>query len=102
MSMFTGYGELSLSIVISVVTLPESVCFITHDSLLEFKSNALVDSDGDLPLDIWHFLRDSLNLYLTSPDQLDTMPCPLIMKGLLLEMSFPSEVILSIERIFVH
>ena len=28
------------------------------------------------------FLRDSLNLDLTSQDQLDTMLCPLIMKGL--------------------
>ena len=27
-----------------------------------------IDSDGDLPLAIQHFLRDSLNLDLTSPD----------------------------------
>ena len=54
MSMFTGYGELSLSIVVSVATLPEDVCLIVQDSLMEFMPNAPSDSDGDLSLAIWH------------------------------------------------
>ena len=52
MSMFTGYGE--LSIVVSVVALPEDARLIIQDSLLEFMSNAPSDSDGDLPLAIWN------------------------------------------------
>ena len=54
MSMFTGYGELSLSIVVSVATLPEDARLIVQDSLLGFIPNAPGDSDGDLPLDIWN------------------------------------------------
>ena len=30
-------------------------CLIVRDSFLEFMFNAPSDSDGDLPLDIWHF-----------------------------------------------
>ena len=55
MSMFIGYGELLLSIVVSVATLPEDVCLIVRDSLLEFIVNAPSDSGGDLPLAIWPF-----------------------------------------------
>ena len=55
MSVFTRCGKLSLSIVVSVDILLEDVCLIAHDSLLEFMSNAPSDSDGGLPLAIWHF-----------------------------------------------
>ena len=47
-------------------------------------------------------LRDSLNLDLTAPDHLDTMPCPLIMKGMLLEMSFHLKRVYPIEGISVY
>ena len=66
MTIFTlsGCRELSLC---CVAAIPEDVCLIMQDSLLEFMSNAPIDSDGDLPQAIWH-LRDSLNLDLTAPD----------------------------------
>ena len=58
MSVFIGCRELSLSIVVSVVELPENVFLMAHDSLLECVRNAPSDSDGDLPLVIWHLWRD--------------------------------------------
>ena len=53
-------GDLSLSIVVSVVALPENVCLVVRDPLLEFVFNSPSDSDADLPLVIQHFLRDFL------------------------------------------
>ena len=53
-------GIFSLSIVVSVVALPENVCLVVRDPLLEFMFNALSDSDGDLPLAIQDFMRDFL------------------------------------------
>ena len=93
--MFTGYGELSLSIVVSVVTLPEGVCLITYDSLLDFMYNSLSDSDGDLPLVIWHFWRDC-------PRCVRHHVMPVAYKRPVIGSVFPADVILSIERTFVH
>ena len=44
-----------MSIVVSVATLPENVCLIVRDPLLEFMSNAPSDPDGDLSLAIQKF-----------------------------------------------
>ena len=55
MFTFTGYRELSLSIVVSVATLPEDACLIVQDSLLEIMSNAPSDLDGGMPLAIQGF-----------------------------------------------
>ena len=49
-----------MSIVVSVVILPENVCLVVRDPLLEFMFNALSDSDGDLPLAIQDFMIDFL------------------------------------------
>ena len=68
MSTFIGCGELSLSMVVSVSTLPEDVCLIVHDSLLGFMPNAPSVSDGDSAPGYLASLRDSLNLDLTAPD----------------------------------
>ena len=57
-------GDLSLSIVVSVLALPENVCLVAHDPLLEFMFNSLSDSDGDLPLAIQDFMRDFLESWL--------------------------------------
>ena len=57
-----------MSIVVSVVALSENVCLIVCDRLLKFMSSAPSDSDGDLPLAIQNFRRDSLHIGLTSPD----------------------------------
>ena len=95
MSKFTGYGELSLSIVVSVVALPENICLVVHDPLLEFMFNALSDSDGDLPLVIWHFWRDC-------PRCVRHHVMPLAYGRPVIGSGFPSEVILSIERMSVH
>ena len=54
MFRFTGYGELSLYLVVSVVTLLEDVFWIVQGSLLESVFNAPSDSDGGVPLAIWH------------------------------------------------
>ena len=54
------YGDLSLSIIVSVVALPENVCLVVRDPLLEFMFNTPSDSDGDLPLAIQDFMRDFL------------------------------------------
>ena len=51
-------GNLSLPLVAGVATLPEDVCLIVHDSLLELMSNAPSESDGDLSLVVQRFLRD--------------------------------------------
>ena len=59
----------------------------------------LSDSDGDLPLAIQHFLRDSLNLDLTAPDG---HVMPLDYERFVIGGVFPFEVILFIERVFVH
>ena len=71
---------------------PEDVCLIVHDSFLEFMPNSLSGSDGDLPLAIQDFMRDSLNLDLIAKNELDhNMSCPLIynqLRGMLLEMYF--------------
>ena len=95
MSTFTGCRELSLSIVVSVVTLPKDVYLIVQDSLSEFMSNAPSDSDGDLPLAIWHYWRDC-------PRCVRHYVIPLAYGRLVIGSVFPAEVILSIERMSVH
>ena len=101
MSMFTRYRELSLSIVVSAATLLENVCLIVQDSLLEFMPNAASNSDGDLPLAIWNFWE--IPWTLTWLPKISWTPCyaPWLWKAYYWNV-FPSEVILSIERISVH
>ena len=71
--------------------------------LLEFKFNVPSDSDADLPLVIQHFLRDSLNLDLTATYELDSnMSCPLDYGEFVIGSVFKFEVILFLERIYVH
>ena len=69
-------------------SMPENVFLIVCGPLLELMFNAPSDSDGGLPLAIRHFWEIPWILTRLPPDQLDTMSYPLIMNGLLLEMSF--------------
>ena len=88
MSTFTGYGELSLSIVVSVPTLPEDVCLIVQDSLLEFMLNALSDGEGDLS-QVNLQLRDFLEILTGLPQVCWIVTCraPLFIRYLSLEVS---------------
>ena len=53
-------GDLSLPLIVSVVVLPENMCLVVHDPLLEFKFDVPSDLNGDLPLAIQDFMRDFL------------------------------------------
>ena len=73
---------------------------VVRDPLLESMFNAPSDSDGDLPLAIQNFLRDSLK---TTPDVLDNdHAVPLDYERFVIGSVFPFEVIMFLERIFVH
>ena len=64
-------------------------------SLLECVCNSPSDSDGDLPLVIWHFLRDF-------PSCVRHHVIPLAYGRPIVGSVFPAEVIMSIERMSVH
>ena len=102
MFAFIGRRELSLSIVVSVAALPENVCLIVCGPLLELMFNPPSDSDGGLPLAIRHFLRKSFNLESTAPRSVGHHAMPLDYERHDIGNVFPSEVILFIERIYVH
>ena len=94
MSTFSGCRELSPSIVLCC-SIAQNVFLMAHDSLLECMRNDPSDSDGDLPLVIWHFWRE----------------CPSCVRYHVMTLAygrpvvgsvFPTEVILSIERMSVH
>ena len=94
---------MSLPLVIGVPTLLEDVCLIVHDSLLELMSNAPSDSYGDLPLVYSTFLERFLGILIGLPQVSDNdTSCPLAYRRFVIGSVFPLEVILFIERVFVH
>ena len=68
---------------------------MAHESSLECMRNAPSDSDGDLPLVIWNLWRDF-------PGCVRHHIMPLAYGRPFIGSVFPAEVILSIERMFVH
>ena len=68
---------------------------MAHDSLLECMHNAPSDSDGDLPLVIWRLWGDC-------PKCVRHHVMPLAYGRPVFGSVFPTEVILSIERVSVH
>ena len=85
------------------IVLLGNIFLTVYNHLLEFVFNALSDSDANLPLVIQHFLRDFLNLDLTSSYVLDNgHVVPLDYERFVIKSVFPFEVTLFIERVFVH
>ena len=68
---------------------------MARDSLLECVRNAQSDLDRDLPLVIWYFWRDC-------PSCVRHHVMPLAYGIPVVRSVFPTEVILSIEKMFVH